>query len=85
MNKYDSQMKGYTRTVLNGHCVLEGFLLEHTPTWLRSSEGLILAKREKSIIVICLATSSGSKSKMVSNGDTWEGIYDHNIKNILNV
>jgi len=36
-------------------------------TWLSSSEGLILENRLKSIMVICRATSSGSKSNIVSS------------------
>ena len=44
-------------------------------TWFRSSAGLILAKREKSMMVICRATSSGSKSKIVSIGEGLDGIW----------
>ncbi len=43
--------------------------IEHATQWLawfNSSQGLILEKRVKSIMVICRATSSGSKSKIVS-------------------
>ena len=42
-------------------------------TWLSSSEGLILAKRLKSMIVICRAISSGSKSNTLRTADGVSG------------
>jgi len=42
-------------------------------TWLSNSAGLILAKRLKSMIVICLAISSGSKSNILRTGDELVG------------
>ena len=42
-------------------------------TWLSSSDGLILEKRLKSMIVICLAISSGSKSNTLSTADGVSG------------
>ena len=46
---------------------------ERVGTWLRSSAGLIREKRLKSMIVICLAISSGSKSKTLSTEDGVSG------------
>ena len=47
-------------------------------TWFSSSAGLILANREKSIRVSCLAISSGSKSKIVNKAEVgWAGNYKH--------
>lgn len=42
-------------------------------TWLSSSAGLILAKRRKSMMVSCLAISSGSKSNKLRTDDKLEG------------
>lgn len=62
----------------NDHYQHDKGLLNHmcnNITWFSSSAGLIFAKRVKSMMVICLATSSGSKSKIVRTGDGLQGIY----------
>ena len=47
-------------------------------TWLSNSAGLILAKRRKSMMVNCLAISSGSKSNKLRTEDKLEGNYKRN-------
>ena len=56
-----------------GVCCLCISASRYVCTWLSNSEGLIMAKRLKSIMVICLAISSGSKSNTLSTDDGVSG------------
>ena len=68
-----NQISCYWNTSSQSHPTFFTMWRKKHLTWLSNSAGLILAKRRKSMMVNCLAISSGSKSNKLRTEDKLEG------------